>query len=411
MGPFILYGVVGIFALPSRKYLLDYLDKVLVFTPVYGLYYTLKRFTHECFPTVTFTLEVVSLTKTNTGFIDSSARGIGCLVTSGVMALSGIIFAELYLNYKKRAKEFHRIKKARPVVDKRLKQELASGEPIIMEFNDVCKTYSDGAEVLKEVTFNIPKGNIFGILGPNGAGKSTLFNIATLQLRRTEGEISIEGRSIYKGFKDSNTITLCPQSNRYWEFLTAREHLEFIALLKGLSPSNAKTQVNELISILGMESEADKYPDKLSGGNLRKLSASLGIIGYPSCAFFDEPSVGLDPESRRRLWNAFDQLLKSSGGSVVISTHRMDEAETACNNLGILICGQLFAYGSPASLKKAYGKGYTIYVTYRNSVKLKECKSSNNSLVLSYLKDNYGLHMQEEKNEGAKYKEINVHYI
>jgi len=156
-----------------------------------------------------------------------------------------------------------------------------------------------------------------------------------------------------------------------------------------------------------MDSEADKYPDTLSGGNLRKLSASLGIIGYPSCAFFDEPSVGLDPESRRRLWNAFDQLLKSSGGSVVISTHRMDEAEAACNNLGILISGQLFAYGSPASLKKAYGKGYTIHVSYKNDNKRHECILVSDNLVLRYLKDTYGASVQGES-EKRKYMEINV---
>eukprot|EP00826_Nyctotherus_ovalis_P038757 TRINITY_DN3651_c0_g2_i3.p4 TRINITY_DN3651_c0_g2~~TRINITY_DN3651_c0_g2_i3.p4 ORF type:complete len:136 (-),score=30.55 TRINITY_DN3651_c0_g2_i3:380-787(-) len=133
-----------------------------------------------------------------------------------------------------------------------------------------------------------------------------------------------------------------------------------------------------------MQTEAHKYPSTLSGGNLRKLSASLGIIGAPRCAFFDEPSVGLDPESRRKLWNAFDELLQASRGSVVISTHRMDEAETVCNNLGILICGQLFAYGSPASLKKAYGKGYTVYVEYKDEKKLEECKCwQERSLELS----------------------------
>jgi len=240
--PFILYAFVNYLVSSPKKYILEYVDTVFAFTPIYGLYYTLKRFGEESFPTVKFVLEVTSLGKINTGYISSSSKGIECLVTSGLIGVGCLIFAELYTNYRRRSKEFYKIKKARPVMDKRLKQELASNEPIMMKFNNISKTYSDGVEALKDVTFNIPKGNIFGILGPNGAGKSTLFNIATLQIRRTEGDISIEDKSIYT-YKGNNTITLCPQNNRYWKYLTVREHLEFIAQLKGLSPSNAKSQV------------------------------------------------------------------------------------------------------------------------------------------------------------------------
>ena len=227
---------------PSKKYIFEYVDMVLAFIPIYGLYYTLKRFAEECFPAVKFVLEVLSFRKFNTGYISSSSKGIECLVTSGLIGAGCLIFAELYTNYKRRSKELYKVKKVRPVIDKRLKRELSSNDPIMMKFDNISKTYSNGVEALRDVTFNIPKGTIFGILGPNGAGKSTLFNIAALQIKRAEGDISIEDKSIYT-YKDNNTITLCPQRNRYWEYLTVREHLEFIAELKGLSPSNAKSQV------------------------------------------------------------------------------------------------------------------------------------------------------------------------
>jgi len=150
-----------------------------------------------------------------------------------------------------------------------------------------------------------------------------------------------------------------------------------------------------------MESEAGKYTYMLSGGNLRKLSVSLAIIGRPTCAFFDEPSVGLDPENRRRLWTVLKKLLEDSNGSIILSTHRMDEAETVCAILGILICGQLFACGSPAALKRIYGKGYRIYVN-RQSDRILDIK-----VVVKYLEEKYGVDkVKVVKNE--EYMEIDV---
>eukprot|EP00826_Nyctotherus_ovalis_P038756 TRINITY_DN3651_c0_g1_i7.p1 TRINITY_DN3651_c0_g1~~TRINITY_DN3651_c0_g1_i7.p1 ORF type:complete len:659 (+),score=217.40 TRINITY_DN3651_c0_g1_i7:49-1977(+) len=243
MGPFLVQGVVAMFALPRYKELMATLDKVLSFTPVYGLYHTLSNFAAESFPDAVFIIEVLNFKKKEPGYIDSSAKGLQCLATSGLIALVGIALMEHRMKSRRVSKETHAIKKARPVVDSTLKRELAASEQSIMKFSEVAKVYPDGMEALKEVSFDVPKGSIFGILGPNGAGKSTLFNIATLQVRRTEGDILIEGKSIYSNFEGCNAITLCPQNNRYWNNLTVTEHLQFIAQLKGFSPSQASTQV------------------------------------------------------------------------------------------------------------------------------------------------------------------------
>lgn len=157
--------------------------------------------------------------------------------------------------------------------------------------------------------------------------------------------------------------------------------------------------------MLAMEGEKDKYAHMLSGGNQRKLSVSLAMLGRPSCAFFDEPSVGLDPENRRRLWNVLRKLLEDSKGSLVLSTHRMDEAETVCSVLGIIICGQLFACGTPAALKRAYGKGYRIYV---GSEHISD-RMRNNTIVVDYLKGKYGADkVKFTKHELGEHGEIDV---
>ncbi len=201
-----------------------------------------------------------------------------------------------------------------------------------------------------------------GLLGPNGAGKSTLFNIATMSSRRSEGDIAFYGQSIYSGAGAQVEVGLCPQGNPLWEFLTVTEHLELLAQLKGLGPRTASEESQKLIRLLGMEKEAQKFPYMLSGGNLRKLSTAQAIIGAPRVAFFDEPSVGLDPENRRRLWSVLRLMLNQRENGIVMSTHRMDEAESVCTCLGIIVCGQLFAYGSPTLLKRIYGKGYRVYL-------------------------------------------------
>ena len=218
------------------------LDKVFSFTPIYCLYYTLARFLEQSFPNVSFIMEVMTFTKVDAGYISSVRKGLICFGISAGIATLGIMLLVIRSQYKRRSKEFHSIKKKRPMINKNQKQVSEdSSESTIMKFANISKTYSDGFEALRDVSFTIPKKGIFGILGPNGAGKSTLFNIATLQLRRSDGDILIENKSIYAG--EYNQNALCPQRNRYWEYLTIFEHLEFIAQLKGATPSDARKQV------------------------------------------------------------------------------------------------------------------------------------------------------------------------
>jgi len=167
--------------------------------------------------------------------------------------------------------------------------------------------------------------------------------------------------------------------------------------------------------LIGLEKEAQKYPHMLSGGNLRKLSSSLAIIGCQKCSFFDEPSVGLDPENRRKLWAVLQKLLQDTHGSIILSTHRMDEAESLCSTLGILICGQLFAYGTPASLKRGYGKGYRIYVKYDEKQNFTNCiflKDQYEKIVVNFLnmKFNMDITKQINNNNGTGYTEIDVFF-
>lgn len=187
------------------------------------------------------------------------------------------------------------------------------------------KKYSNGYLAINNNTFSVKKGEIFGLLGPNGAGKSTTFNIITAALPKTSGSVKILGEDIDRGLMDIfSEVGVCPQYDAIYENMTTQEHLYYFAWMKGLEEHEIAEVLNYYYKILALEKYINVRAGNLSGGNKRKLVVSLAMLGNPKIMFFDEPSSGVDPISRRYLWKSFTLATRSMNSSMILTTHTMN---------------------------------------------------------------------------------------
>uniref|UniRef100_A0A3Q2YZG1 ATP binding cassette subfamily A member 1 n=1 Tax=Hippocampus comes TaxID=109280 RepID=A0A3Q2YZG1_HIPCM len=195
-------------------------------------------------------------------------------------------------------------------------------------------------------------GQCFGLLGVNGAGKTTTFKMLTGDTVVTSGEAFLAGKSILRELDQVHqNMGYCPQFDAVNELLTGREHLELYAILRGVPGK-------EVCDVSG-EPYADKAAGSYSGGNLRKLSTAMALIGAPPVVFLDEPTTGMDPKARRALWNCILDVIKE-GRSVVLTSHSMEECEALCTRMAIMVNGRFKCLGSVQHLKNRFGDGYTI---------------------------------------------------
>ncbi|XP_031662332.1 ATP-binding cassette sub-family A member 2 isoform X3 [Oncorhynchus kisutch] len=215
-------------------------------------------------------------------------------------------------------------------------------------------------------------GECFGLLGVNGAGKTTTFKMLTGDESTTGGEAFIGGNSILRELlRVQQSIGYCPQFDALFEDLTAREHLELYTRLRGIPWKDEQRVVSWALEKLELSKYADKPAGTYSGGNKRKLSTAIALIGYPSLIFLDEPTTGMDPKARRFLWNLILDIIKT-GRSVVLTSHSMEECEALCTRLGIMVNGRFKCLGSIQHLKNRFGDGYMITVRTRTSSNVKE---------------------------------------
>ncbi|XP_076853951.1 ATP-binding cassette sub-family A member 2 isoform X2 [Brachyhypopomus gauderio] len=215
-------------------------------------------------------------------------------------------------------------------------------------------------------------GECFGLLGVNGAGKTTTFKMLTGDESTTGGEAFIDRNSILKELlRVQQSIGYCPQFDALFEDLTAREHLELYTRLRGVPWKDQERVVQWALEKLELSKYADKPAGTYSGGNKRKLSTAIALIGYPSLIFLDEPTTGMDPKARRFLWNLILDIIKT-GRSVVLTSHSMEECEALCTRLGIMVNGRFKCLGSIQHLKNRFGDGYMITVRTKTTASVKE---------------------------------------
>lgn len=229
--------------------------------------------------------------------------------------------------------------------------------------NQLRKVYNPkGSEpviALRDLCLSIGFGECFGFLGVNGAGKSTTMNILTGDLTATAGGAIIDGYDIVSELNQVQSIIgYCPQFDPLLESLTGRETLLFYSKLRGVPHACSHSVVENLLQRVGLFSMADRACGMYSGGNKRKLSLAIALIGNPKVVFLDEPSSGMDPVSRRFMWDVIKSL--RSRHSIVLTTHSMEECEALCTRVGIMDKGALKCLGSIQHLKNRFGVGYNL---------------------------------------------------
>ena len=215
-----------------------------------------------------------------------------------------------------------------------------------------------------DLTFGIARGECFGLLGPNGAGKTSTFNILSGLLLQTSGSARICG---FDTATDMGSVHghlgVCPQFDVVWPDLTVKGHLELFARLKGVQGPDIAGVVQEVAEQVRLDGDAlYQSASKLSGGMMRRLSLGISIIGNPQVLFLDEPSTGLDPSTRRIVWEIIDEQ-RELGRCLVLTTHSMEEADTLCTRIGIMTGGRLRAIGTQLQLKQAHGDGFKLSLT------------------------------------------------
>ena len=240
---------------------------------------------------------------------------------------------------------------------------------IAIEVSRLTKTYDGGHVAVADLSFQVYEGEIFGLLGPNGAGKSTTLRTLITLLTPTSGSASILGHDTVR---DADVVRqligYVPQERAIDRFLTGREHLELLGALYHLSKAEASKRIAELLKLVELEEAADRPAKTYSGGMKRKLDIACGLLPNPKILFLDEPTLGLDVQSRLRVWD-YVRMLKGRGMTIVMTTNYLDEADQLCDRLAIIDGGKIKTLGSPAELKARLG-GDIVSLTLKDQSKI-----------------------------------------
>ena len=221
----------------------------------------------------------------------------------------------------------------------------------IIEVKNVTKRFNDKL-VLDNISYQVKEGEIFGFIGPNGAGKSTLINIMTTLLTPDSGTIKICGYDILKEpIKAKECIGYVPQEIALMEEVNAYDNLEFFGALYGLKGKLLKERIEEALKVTGLEKVKKQKVKKFSGGMKRRLNISIAILHHPKVLILDEPTVGVDPQSRNHIFSFIKDICKEWGTTIIYTSHYMEEIEELCNRVFIIDLGKEVAYGNKDDIK------------------------------------------------------------
>ena len=243
---------------------------------------------------------------------------------------------------------------------------MAQSSPIddfLLEVRSLNKRYDGGIWANRDIDLTVEPGEIIGILGPNGAGKTTLVRQITTELLPTSGEIKVLGYDVVREpLHVKAQLGIVPQEATPFDYLTVHQHLRIFAKLRGLRRGDARRRSDEIINDLRLEDYRDTAVQKISGGMRRRLLVGIAALAQPPLLILDEPTTGLDPESRRNLWSLLRQY-REAGNSVLLTTHYMEEAEALCDRVGIIVGGRLLDIDTVDNLRASHG--FEFKVTYQ----------------------------------------------
>ncbi len=224
-----------------------------------------------------------------------------------------------------------------------------------LEARDLHKSFN-GNHAVNGVSLSIEKGEIFGLLGPNGAGKTTTIRILSTIIQPDKGDVTIGGFSLKHNPEDiRGLIGICPQELALYEDMTAFDNLVFFGRMAGLSSDDARKQATANLELMGLADRARKGKvDKFSGGMKRRVNLAIALMGHPQLLFLDEPTVGIDPQSRNNIFETI-QGLRQKGMTILYTTHYMEEADRLCRRVAIMDGGKIIALDTPHALKTRIG--------------------------------------------------------
>jgi ABC-2 type transport system ATP-binding protein len=226
----------------------------------------------------------------------------------------------------------------------------------IITVKDLVLVYADGTKAVDNISFNVQEGEFFGFLGPNGAGKSTTIKILTTLLRKTSGLVRVAGYAVDKDAASIRKIIgVQSQETTVDGDLTGRENLVLQGHFHQMKNDEIKKSVDELLKLVELESVAGKRARNYSGGMKKRLDLATALVHKPKLLFLDEPTTGLDPQSRATVWAYLEKLNKEEGITIFLTTQYLEEADKLCKQLSIIDYGKIVASGSPAELKHEVG--------------------------------------------------------
>lgn len=225
---------------------------------------------------------------------------------------------------------------------------------VFLAANDLHKSFN-GQKAVNGVSFTIDKGEIFGLLGPNGAGKTTIIRIFSTVLEADVGDVTIGGYSLRKNPAEvRNLVGVCPQDLALYEDLSALDNLIFFGQLEGMTSKEAKTQAMSHLALMGLTERAKGKISKFSGGMKRRINLAIALMGNPKLLFLDEPTVGIDPQSRNNIFETIRDL-RDKGMTILYTTHYMEEADRLCDRIAIMDGGKIVAMDTAQGLKSQIG--------------------------------------------------------
>ncbi len=234
-------------------------------------------------------------------------------------------------------------------------RERATTRELVLECRGLRKSFG-AVDAVRDVSFRIAEGETYGLLGPNGAGKTTTISMVCGLLEADAGEVRVAGQPLTtRSVAAKAAIGYVPQELAIYPDLSARENLRFFTRLYGMAAGVAKERVAEVLEVIGLTERADEQTKNFSGGMQRRLNIGIGLLHRPRLLILDEPTVGVDPQSRNAILESVERL-SGEGMAVLYTTHYMEEAERLCDRIGIVDLGELMAEGTRADLVALVGE-------------------------------------------------------
>ena len=231
----------------------------------------------------------------------------------------------------------------------------SSDRPPAIGADDLALTYADGTEAVRDVSLSVPRGEFFGFLGPNGAGKTTTVTMLATLLRPTDGTVAINGYDASERRRAVRaSIGYMAQEVSVDGELTARENLEFACEAYGVARGERAARIDDLLDLVDLADVSDTPAERFSGGMKKRLDAATALVHDPDLVFLDEPTTGLDPKARNRLWEYFERI-NADGTTIFLTTQYLAEADALCDRLAVIRDGTIVADGAPEDLKRRVG--------------------------------------------------------